>query len=83
MPWSHDQSIRTLRLTYNAAVAAHANCSRSITEARMSGQAPSPDLVEAEANARIKLNEARTKLLAAMTESITGGVEADLPFPQP
>ena len=83
MPWSHDQSIRTLRLTYNAAVAAHANCSRSITEARMSGQAPSPELVEAEANARTTLNDTRAKLLAAMTEGITGGVEADLPFPQP
>ena len=81
MPWSHDRSIQSRRLTYNAAVTAHADCSRALTQARMSGQTPSPELVDAEARARIRLDDLRTQLLAAMAYAITGGIDADPPFP--
>jgi hypothetical protein len=76
MPWSHDRATQSLRLTYNAAVAAHSNCLRALTEASMRGGGPSPALVEAERGARLKLEEARARLHAAMASALG-------PIPEP
>jgi hypothetical protein len=76
MPWSHDQATQSLRLTYNAAVAAHADCSRALTEASMRGEAPSPALVEAALAARLKLEDSRARLHAAMASALG-------PIPEP
>jgi hypothetical protein len=66
MPWSNDPTMQALRLTYNAAVDAHATCSRGLTEAVIRGEQPSAPLIEAEARAKARLNEARAKLHEAM-----------------
>jgi hypothetical protein len=76
MPWSHDSATQSLRLTYNAAVAAHSNCVRALTEASMRGEGPSSALVEAERAARQSLEEARAKLHAAMASALG-------PIPEP
>jgi hypothetical protein len=67
-----DATLQTLRLKYNAALAAHQGCTRALTEALMAGTSPTDSLVASEAKARETLNIAREQLLAAMTESITG-----------
>ena len=67
-----DATLQTLRLKYNAALAAHQGCMRALTEALMAGASPTETLVASEAKARETLNAARERLLAAMTESITG-----------
>lgn len=66
MPWSHDPSVQALRLTYNAAIAAHAACARVLTEASIRGETPSHAAMEAEVAARARLDDARSKLHAAM-----------------
>jgi hypothetical protein len=71
MPWSHDEAIRTLRLSYNAAVSAHADCMRKLTEAAIRGEAPSAAQVQAEASARAYLDSAREKLHTAMAATLT------------
>jgi hypothetical protein len=76
MPWTHDSATQALRLTYNAALAAHSNCSRALTEAHMRGEVPSPELIAAERSARLKLDEARGKLHAAMASALG-------PLPEP
>jgi len=73
----NDATRRSLRLKYNAALAAHQGCLRAFTEASMAGSAPSIALVENEAKAREELDLARERLLAAMTEAITGQVAGD------
>jgi hypothetical protein len=72
MPWNNDAVTNALRLAYNAAVAAHADRSRALTEALMQGAQPTPELVEAEAKARVHLNAARKKLHSAMALAIRG-----------
>ena len=72
MPWNKDAAIQTLRLTYNAAVSAHAACSRALAEATLRGDVPTPTLVEAERNAKQRLEEARRKLHQAMAAAIGG-----------
>jgi hypothetical protein len=74
---SGNDATRSLRLKYNAAVAAHKGCMRALTEASMAGTAPSAALVENEAKARRELDLARDALLAAMTEAITGHKAGD------
>jgi len=69
----NDPTTQSLRLKYNAALSAHAACSRTLTEATMRGEIPSPTLVDAEARARVAMEDARAKLFAAMT--IAGGAE--------
>ena len=64
--------LHTRRLKYNVAWAAHGDCLRSLTEARLRGEAPPPNLVEREANARRALEFASEQLRLAITESITG-----------
>ena len=72
MPWSHDPWVQTLRLTYNAAVGAHAACARAITDATIRGEIPSAQLLESENTARLRLDEARAKLHAAMATALAG-----------
>ncbi len=64
--------LQTRRLKYNVAWAAHGDCLRSLTEARLRGDEPPPGLVEKEAKARRALEFARKQLRLAITESITG-----------
>ena len=80
----HEATLQTLRLKYNAALAAHQGCTRALTEAMMAGAGPDKALVESEAKAREALNLARERLLAAMTQSITGEAPAAEPSaPEP
>ena len=72
MTGGNDATLQSLRLTYNAALAAHQGCMRALTEASMAGTSPSAASVESEARARHELDRARGRLLAAMTEAITG-----------
>jgi hypothetical protein len=75
MPWANDPAIQSLRLKYNAAVAAHKDCSRALMEASMRGDLPTASLVDAETKARTTMNDVRAQLLAAMTQAITGGLD--------
>ena len=72
MPWTKDAAIRSLRLTYNAAVSAHAACSRALAEATLRGDVPTPALVEAERKAKLRLEEARARLHQAMANALSG-----------
>lgn len=84
MTRAKDAKLQTLRLKYNAALAAHQGCARALTEAMMAGTSPAAALIESEAHAREALNQARERLLAAMTESITGEPPAaEPPAPEP
>ena len=74
MPWNDDPSMQALRLAYNAAVSAHANCARALTESALRGDIATQDAVAAEAKARAALNQARSDLHAAMARAITGQV---------
>ena len=72
MPWNDDPATQALRRAYNAALAAHADRSRALTEAIMQGEQPSTELVEAVEKARAYLNAARAKLHGAMALAIRG-----------
>jgi hypothetical protein len=72
VPWTDDPAIQSLRLTYNAAVSAHADCSRALTEATLRGDLPSQAEIDAEAKARARMNNARAQLHVAMTRAIAG-----------
>ena len=66
-----DATLQSLRLKYNAALAAHQGCVRALMDASVAGTPPAA-LVENEARARLELDRVRDGLLAAMTEAITG-----------
>jgi uncharacterized protein involved in exopolysaccharide biosynthesis len=70
-------TLQALRLQYNAALAAQQGCMRALIEASMAGTLASAALVEREARARQELDRARERLLAAMTEAITGEAAAE------
>ena len=72
MSWNDDAAMQSLRRAYNAAVAAHADCSRALTEASFRGDLPSQDAVDAEAKARATMNDARARLHVAMARALTG-----------
>ena len=72
MPWNNDAAIQSLRLTYNAAVSAHAACSRALAEATLRGDVSTPTLEEAARKAKLRLEEARTNLHQAMARAING-----------
>ena len=63
-------------MAYNVAFAAHANCTRALTEALMRGDEDTETLVEAESTARRQKEEARKTLHAAMARALG-------PRPQP
>jgi hypothetical protein len=73
MPWNTDPAMQALRLTYNAAVAAHGECLRALTEATMRGAEASYELIDAEAKAKAYLAEARAKLHSAMALAMANG----------
>jgi len=81
MPWNSDPTMQALRLTYNAAVAAHAACARALSEAVLRGDQPTPDLVKAEARAKARLSEARERLHTAMAAAMGAGGTATPTFP--
>jgi len=72
MPWNDAPTIQALRMTYNAAVAAHASCTRALTRVALSGEQPQADVVAAEAKAKARLVEAREKLHTAMALAMGG-----------
>jgi hypothetical protein len=72
MPWNDDPAVQALRMTYNAAVSAHSGCAKALTDAALRGEAPSLQMVEAEAKARARLDEARDRLHAAMALAAAG-----------
>jgi len=61
-----DAELRELRLRYNAAYAAYQGCVIAINEAIISGQKPTPELLENESKALRELTEARAKLLRGL-----------------
>ena len=75
MAWIGDPVIRSLRLAYNAAVAAHSDSARALTAALMNDNA-TPALIEAELSTRGQRDEARRKLHAAMAKTLE-------PLPEP
>lgn len=78
MPWSHDEAVRTLRLFYNLAVAAHATCLRKSVEAAIRGESPSTEQVQAEALAKTHVDLLRVKLHAAMAATLAPSSESIL-----
>jgi hypothetical protein len=75
MPGASEAALQDLRMRYRTAHAAYQACVRAVTEATMSGERPSPTLLEREARALAALTKLRTNLLAAMAE------HADSPQP--
>src|SRR5687768_1015237 len=83
MQGQNDATLQSLRLKYNAAVAAHQGCVRALMEASKAGGMPPSTLVENEVRARRELDRVRDGLLAAMTEAITGQKAGAPPSNQP
>jgi hypothetical protein len=79
MPWANNPETNSLRMKYNAAFAAHRERSRALVEANMQGIV-SPEQISAEARARLELEDAQAKFLAAMTKVITGGASIEPPL---
>ena len=77
MTGQREATLQALRLTYNAALAAHQGCMRALIEATMAGTVPTVAIVENEARARHELERVRERLLAAMTDAITGQPASD------
>jgi len=65
-----DPDRAALRMAYNVAVSAHAECARALTQALMRGGEIPAALVEAEATTRRKREEARRRLQAAMARAL-------------
>jgi hypothetical protein len=72
MPRASEAALQDLRMRYRAAHAAYQACVRAVTESTMSGDVPSPTLLEREARALAALTKLRTNLLAAMAEPTDG-----------
>ena len=72
MPPSPTAALQELRLRYHAAYTAYQACVRAVTEATMSGEIPSPTLLEQEAKALGALTKTRANLLAAMAAGAAG-----------
>jgi hypothetical protein len=72
MPGASEAALQDLRMRYRAAHAAYQACVRAVTEATMSGDLPSPTMLEREARALAALTKLRTSLLAAMAEQGAG-----------
>ena len=64
-------TFRTLRLRYNVAYTVYQSCVRTLSEAGMSGEPPSADLIATEAKATHELTKARRNLLDAITLEAT------------
>lgn len=81
MPWANNALIQSLRLQYNAALAAHSSSKRALIEARMGGTTPASELVATETAAKALLEDIRAKLLAQMTKAIAGDAHGQPPPP--
>jgi hypothetical protein len=57
---------QSLRLKYDAAYTVYRSCVEAISKASIDGAAPSPGLLQKEANAVRELTESRADLLSAM-----------------
>jgi len=79
MPWANNPEIDTLRLKLKAAADAHQSCAAAIRDAGFAGVPASPAMINAEVDARSLVEEARAKLLAAITRAINGVDPADPP----
>ena len=79
MPWANNPKISSLRMQYNAALAAHSAAKRALIEATVSGIKPSAELVDTATRASAALEDVRAKLLAEMTKAITGGEDVQPP----
>lgn len=66
MPTPYHSALRTLRMKYKSASAAHQSCTHALDEAKRRGEPPSPDLIEQVANALRAVNAAREELFAAI-----------------
>jgi hypothetical protein len=69
MSTPYDAELRTLRMRYKSAFAAHQGWARKLAEASSSGEKPSPELVERETQASREVTQARAALLAAMARA--------------
>ena len=79
MPWADNPLIESLRLQYNAALAAHHTAKRALIQARLAGAIPMAELLAVEKKSSALLEEIRKKLLAEMTKAITSGSEIEPP----
>jgi hypothetical protein len=61
----HPVTVRSLRLAYKAAVAAHSNWARAVVRATRRGEKPPTELLEEERKARQVMDSAREELNAA------------------
>jgi hypothetical protein len=61
-----DAELLRLRQTYHAAYSAYQSCARALTEAGMSGEPASDELLEHKATALRKLSEARERYRDAL-----------------
>ena len=82
MPCADDSTIQSLSVNYTAALAGYRACARALMDARIEGIPPPSHLVNAEEIARLELQAARAKLLAATTKVIAGGVDFEPPTSQ-
>jgi hypothetical protein len=64
--------MQALRLSYAAAVTAHASCTRALTDVALRGEQAPSDMVQAAAKARVCLAEARERLHSAMALAMAG-----------
>jgi hypothetical protein len=69
MPTPYNAELRALRMKYKVAFAAHEACVQTLTEARLGGAPPSPELLRREAETLQAVNHARDQLIAAMLEA--------------
>ncbi len=79
MPWKHDSAIAELRMAYNVAVTAHAECARALTEALLRDGVAPAEIIEAELKARFQRDTARRKLHAAMARALGPPPEPPVP----
>jgi hypothetical protein len=69
VPAETEAALHALRMRYKAVFTAHQDCVRALTEAAMSGESATPELLAKETKARQELADTRAALLAAMADS--------------
>jgi hypothetical protein len=74
-----DRDLAALRVAYNVAITAHAECAKALTEVLMRGGEMPAALVEAEAMTRRQREEARRRLHAAMARALGPPPESPAP----
>ncbi len=69
MPTPYNAALRELRLKYKSAFSAHESCLQALTEAKLRGEEPARELVARETEALRAVNEARDRLIGAMSQA--------------